>query len=95
MTANDVIRITSCHQIFSNEKISEHLKDIVLLYAFGFTIDEIADEKKVKADTIRVHLMTARKAFECGSLNGLRSIVLLRLISNPLWIHSQNTPPVN
>ena len=45
MTRDDAIRISRLHQIFTEEQLSDHQKDIAMMYAIGSTIEEIADEK--------------------------------------------------
>lgn len=46
MTEHDAICISALHQIFSDEEhLSEQQKDIILMYAYGYTLNEIADFK--------------------------------------------------
>ncbi|HAS8353493.1 TPA: DNA-binding response regulator [Vibrio vulnificus] len=84
MTANDATRLATLHQNFSNEKLSNNQKDIALMYALGFTFDEIADEKGIKPITVRNHLDTARKSMGNLTLNGLRSVILLRVLAGKI-----------
>lgn len=79
MTVDDTTRIASLHQIF-NERVSANQKDIALMYAFGFTIYEIADEKGIRPITVRNHLDIVRCALGNLTLNGLRSVILLRVL---------------
>lgn len=81
MTKDDANRISQLHQKLSNEKLSDNQKDIALMYAIGFTFDEIADEKGIKPITVRNHLDTARKSMGNLTLNGLRSVILLRVLA--------------
>lgn len=81
MTKDDANRISQLHQKLSNEKLSDNQKDIALMYAIGFTFDEIADEKGIKPITVRNHLDAVRNAMGNLTLNGLRSVILLRTLA--------------
>ncbi|MDL0804048.1 LuxR C-terminal-related transcriptional regulator [Yersinia pestis] len=79
MTESDATRIASLHQIFDEDELTDHQKDIVLMYAFGFTFREIADEKCIRENTISYHLEKVRCQLGNLTLNSLRSVILLRV----------------
>ncbi|EAB3660508.1 DNA-binding response regulator [Salmonella enterica] len=82
MTREDAIRISGLHQIFyDDERLSNQQKDIALMYAFGATIDEIADIKGIKSGTVRLHLDTAKATLGAVTLSSIKSAVFLRMTS--------------
>ena len=81
MTRDDAIRISRLHQIFTEEQLSDHQRDIAVMYFVGSTIDEIADEKGIKPDSVRKHLNVVRRTLGSTSLPGIRTIALLRALT--------------
>ncbi len=81
MTRDDAIRISRLHQIFTEEQLSDHQKDIAMMYAIGSTIEEIADEKGIKPITVRNHLDVVRHTLGDVTLSGIRTVVFLRVMS--------------
>ena len=82
MTTEDATRITCLHQIFDGEKLTKHQKDIAWMFAVGFPVEQIADEKKIKAPTVRRHLESIKEALGGTNLSSIRTIILLRLLSD-------------
>nr|CAJ0555742.1 hypothetical protein XXXJIFNMEKO1_EEONHAKH_00036 [Culicoides impunctatus] len=79
MTGHDAICISSLHQIFGeDEHLSNQQKDIILMYVFGNTIDEIADIKGIKPCTVRKHLDNVRAELGGSTLSGVRALVHFR-----------------
>ncbi|AJJ37944.1 LuxR C-terminal-related transcriptional regulator [Yersinia pestis] len=81
MTKVDAICICRLHQIFEEDQLSDHQKDIAILYAIGNTIAEIADKKGIKPITVRNHLDVVRRSLGDVTLSGLRTVVFLRVLS--------------
>ncbi|MEL2224547.1 sigma factor-like helix-turn-helix DNA-binding protein, partial [Escherichia coli] len=87
MTEHDAICISALHQIFSDEEhLSEQQKDIILMYAYGYTLNEIADFKGLKPSTVRKYLDSVRAELGGVSLAGIRTLVLIR--TNALLVSS-------
>lgn len=82
MTRSDAIRISRLHQIFTEDELSDHQKDIAMMYAIGNTIEEIADEKGIKPITVRNHLDVVRHTLGDVTLSGIRTVIFLRLLSS-------------
>lgn len=79
MTEHDAICISALHQIFGEkEHLSSQQKDIILMYAFGNTIEEIADLKGIKPCTVRKHLDNVRFELGGATLSGVRALVYFR-----------------
>ncbi|MET7240859.1 sigma factor-like helix-turn-helix DNA-binding protein [Escherichia coli] len=87
MTEHDAICISALHQIFSDEEhLSEQQKDIILMYAYGYTLNEIADFKGLKPSTVRKYLDSVRAELGGVSLAGIRTLVIIR--TNALLVSS-------
>lgn len=82
MTREDATRITYLHQIFDGEKLTTNQKDIAWMFALGFTVEQIACEKGIKPPTIRRHLESIKDALGGAGLSHIRTIILLRLLSD-------------
>lgn len=81
MTTSDAIRISRLHQIFEGEKLSDHQKDIAVMYVIGNTIEEIADEKGLTYKAVAYHLELVKRAVGSASLSGIRTIAFLRVLA--------------
>lgn len=79
MTKNDATRLTMLHQIF-DEPLTDQQKDIILMYAMGSTIEDIADLKKISIFTVRKHLDNIKLEFGSLTLCAIKSIIMLRVI---------------
>lgn len=79
MTKHNAICIPALHQIFNaDEHLSTQQKDIILMYAFGNTIEEISDIKGISSSTVRKHLDNIRIELGGITLSGVKAMINFR-----------------
>lgn len=61
-------------------ELSETQCLVALLYSVGFSVKEIASQRKVSPSTVNNILFCVREKFDQTNIRGIRCIVLLRLM---------------
>lgn len=79
MTKHNAICISALHQIFNvDENLNAQQKDIVIMYAFGHSIEEISDIKGISPHTVRKYLDNIRVELGGITLSGVKAMIHFR-----------------
>lgn len=80
MTEHDRSCITALSQLFPELSPTER-RVTILNSILGLTTQEIAKDSGVNVETIKTHYKRSREKLKCASLQELRGVIILRILS--------------
>lgn len=83
MAMPDPTQFESIRNVFP--ELSEMQCLMALLFSVGFSVKEIASQRKVSPSTVKNTLSCVREKFGQPNIGGIRCVILLRLILRGLF----------